>query len=136
MSQRIVLSADHQYLRPTAEQIATLFADHQGKLLHRGRNEIRRLLIDGKPIVVKRYKRPNIVQRVVYPFFRQSKCRRAYDYAALFRQRGIATPRELAYVEHCHHGLFARYDQLCGAGYALQQHLYHGQPDRQLLLGL
>lgn len=43
------------------------------------------------------------------------------------------------HARHCQrhfHGLSAGHDQLCGTGYALQQHLYHGQPDRQLLLRL
>ena len=74
------------------------FAGGEGEVLHAGRNEVRRFEVDGQQLVVKRYKRVNLLQSVVYSFFRRTKAQRAYDYARLFRERGIDTPREVAYV--------------------------------------
>ena len=82
------------------------FADGEGKVLHARRNEVRRFEVGEQQMVVKRYKRVNLVQSVVYSFFRRTKAQRAYDYARLFRERGIDTPREVAYIEQREHGLF------------------------------
>ena len=78
----------------------------EGDVLHAGRNEVRRVEEDGLQRVVKRYKRVNLVQSVIYSFFRRTKAQRAYDYARVFRERGIDTPREVAYIEQREHGLF------------------------------
>lgn len=78
----------------------------EGKLMHDGRNQIRLLTHGGEDFVVKRYKRANLPQRFAYSFFRPTKARRAYCFAALMRQRGIDTPQEVAYMERRSGGLF------------------------------
>lgn len=79
------------------------------ELLHRGRNIVL-LYTDsttGQKYVVKGFKKPNIVQRIAYTWFTPGKARRAFDYAAIMRQRGISTPREVAYIEVYEHGLLS-----------------------------
>lgn len=73
--------------------------DCSGTLLYRERNTVKSFVTDGTTLVVKRYKRPNIVQRVAYTFFKKSKAERAYIFARMLRDRGISTPREAAYIE-------------------------------------
>ena len=38
--------------------------------------------------------------------------------------------------KRCFDGIPACDDQLCGTGYAVQQHIHHGKPDRKLFLRL
>ena len=107
MRNHFIIAPGNEHMAPVVEHVADVFDSHQGTLLHQGRNEIRRITIGtGKPVIVKRYKRANIVQRIAYTLFRPSKCRRAYEYAARFRQLGIGTPRGLAYAELACCGLF------------------------------
>ena len=107
MRSHFIISPGNERIAPVVEHVAEVFASRQGTLLHQGRNEIRRIAVGtGSPVVIKRYKRANIVQRIVYTLFRPSKCRRAYEYAVRFRQLGIGTPRELAYAELACCGLF------------------------------
>ncbi len=81
--------------------------DLEGELLHKGRNTVKQYEVDGIQLVVKRFKHPNLIQQIVYTFFKRSKTARAYDFAALLRQNGIDTPHEVAYIETTSHGLFS-----------------------------
>ena len=82
------------------------FFEQEGELLHNGRNKVKRYRVNNKEIVVKRYKRPNIIQRIVYTFFKKSKTERAYLFAGMLREKGFDTPHEVAYIERKKNGLF------------------------------
>lgn len=83
--------------------------EQQGRIIFQGRNVIKAftLPVSGceRVVVVKRYKRPNIVQKTAYSFFRRTKARRAYDNAVELIRRGFSTPVPYAYVETRVHGL-------------------------------
>jgi tRNA A-37 threonylcarbamoyl transferase component Bud32 len=92
-------------MRAFVELITQAF-DEDAEVLWDGRNTIKRYnCMDGTSLVAKRFKRPNIVQRIVYTFFKKSKAERAYLYAKRFREKGIDTPHEIAYIEEYCNGL-------------------------------
>ncbi|MDO4948619.1 MAG: lipopolysaccharide kinase InaA family protein [Bacteroidales bacterium] len=80
--------------------------DKDGVVLEDGRNTVKKFEWNGQLVVVKRFKRPYLYQRVVYTFFRSTKAKRAYWYAKIYRDAGIATPKEIAYIEILTNGLF------------------------------
>lgn len=85
--------------------------DREGDLLYSGRNVIKSFtLSDPDPVlqqlVVKRYKHPNPVQRIIYSFFRDTKAARAFRNASELRRRRIDTPLEIGYLEQWKNGLF------------------------------
>ena len=86
--------------------LPTAFATCDGETFKDRRNCVRLIRHDGKAFVVKRFKRVNWLQAVVYTFFRPTKAERAYRFAAEMRRRGVSTPREIAYMELAEHGLF------------------------------
>lgn len=94
----IVIHPDDADLHDFILELPQTFA-LTGKTLYTGRNVVKAFEVNGRTWVVKRYKRPNIVQRIAYSFFKKSKAERAYLYAEKLRQRGIRTPREVAYME-------------------------------------
>lgn len=61
---------------------------------------------DRRQYVLKRFKRPNVVNRVVYKWFRKDKAQRAYDNALMLLDAGVATPRPVAYMRRPRHGLY------------------------------
>ncbi len=73
--------------------------DSDGKVLFKGRNEVKLFYFNGEPLVVKRYKVPILFQRIVYTFFRKSKAERAYLYARELREKGFNTPEEIGFIE-------------------------------------
>lgn len=105
--------------------------DDEGSLLYDKRNTIKSFKVTNQDIpcqllVVKRFKTPNIIQRIAYSFFRSSKAVRAFDNAAELRRRGINTPHEVACIEE-KHGCLLR------AAYVIT-HFTGGQPIGELLL--
>ncbi len=63
--------------------------------------------IGGESLVVKRYKRPHLFNRVMYSFFRKNKARRAYEHALRLRGMGFDTPEPVAWSEYRKDGLIA-----------------------------
>ena len=70
------------------------------------RNKVDLASLDGKPVVVKKYKRTNLLTGIIYTFFRKSKARRAYEHALRLLSLGISTPFPIAYIEESRWGIF------------------------------
>ena len=70
------------------------------------RNRVELVDVGGKPMVVKWYKKTNLLTGLIYTLFRKSKARRAYEHALELLKRGISTPRPIAYFEQKSRGLF------------------------------
>jgi hypothetical protein len=49
---------------------------------------------------IKSFKIPNLINRIIYRYFRKSKARRSYEYAMLLLEKGIGTPQPIAYLEN------------------------------------
>lgn len=73
------------------------FKNGEGKVIYKGRNELRQFSYKGVDLVVKSFRKPNWVNRIVYGLFRSSKAQRSYEYADLLLKSGIGTPRPVAY---------------------------------------
>ena len=63
------------------------------------RNTLRLFNFNGDVINVKSFRVPNLVNQIVYRFFRKSKAQRSYEYAKKLIQLGIGTPEPIAYYE-------------------------------------
>lgn len=79
-------------------QIPDIF-DTEGEMIYQGRNTIKRFMYEGREWIVKRYKKPNLIQRISYTFFKKSKAERAYLFSYELQARGIDTPEGIAYIE-------------------------------------
>ena len=100
------LHIDHSFieLRRFVESLPHDFA-RTGELLHDGRNTIRAFDTGAGRLVVKRYRRPNLFNRIVYTFFRKSKAQRAYEHAERLLAAAIDTPQPVAWLETRRRGL-------------------------------
>lgn len=63
------------------------------------RNKIKLFELDGQTVNIKSFKVPNIINQVVYRFFRKSKAYRSYTFANILLENGIGTPQPIAYAE-------------------------------------
>lgn len=81
--------------------------NQEGSALYVARNAIKSFYISelGRDVVIKRYKKPLAVQRVVYSFFRKSKAERAYLNGMKLLELGVNNPTPIAYVEQSSFGL-------------------------------
>ena len=62
------------------------------------RNTIKLFDYQGRKINVKRFKKPNLINSVVYQFFRPSKAQRSFNYGQKLITLGIGTPTPIAYA--------------------------------------
>lgn len=69
----------------------------RGTEIYKGRNELREFELNGQKMVVKSYRIPHLLNRVVYRFFRESKAERSFRYAQMLRKIGVGTPAPVAY---------------------------------------
>lgn len=71
-----------------------------GTVMYEKRNIIKKVEApNGELFVIKKYKKPHLIQRIVYSFFKKSKASRAYSFAEYLLAKGIATPYPVAFVE-------------------------------------
>ena len=55
------------------EQLPMMF-DGEGEMLYDKRNQVKRFVLpSGRPVIVKRFKKPILIQRIIYGFFRKTK---------------------------------------------------------------
>jgi len=73
-------------------------------LIHNARNQLKLLDFRGDTLVVKSFKVPHLLNRIVYTFFRQSKAEKSYLFALKI---GRFTPEPIAYSTHYQHGLIS-----------------------------
>lgn len=84
------------------ESIPSIF-NLQGTLLYDERNTVKSFSISNPDIpfselVIKKFKKPNIIQRIAYSFFRENKAVRAFKNAEKLLEQGIATPQGIACI--------------------------------------
>ena len=73
---RVIVNPKYTHLQKQIEEIPKFFAD-EGKVVYDGRNILKRISLDNVDVVVKSFKKPHIINRVVYSYFRQSKAARS-----------------------------------------------------------
>lgn len=80
--------------------------DTEGEVIVKGnRNTLKKYVLNGTTFTVKKFKKPNAFQSLVYRFIRKSKARRSYEYAQILAKKNINTPTPVAYLEHFSIGL-------------------------------
>jgi hypothetical protein len=72
----------------------------EGLLFGNGdRNVIKLFQLGTETSNIKSFKIPNLINKVVYHYFRKSKAERSYSYALQLLQKGVGTPHPIAFAE-------------------------------------
>lgn len=95
------------------EDIIANFDEYDG--VKGERNTIKTIALNDENISVKSFKIPNLFNQFIYSFVRPSKAKRSFKYAHKLINRGIGTPRPLAYFEYRRWGLFKESYYVCDA---------------------
>ncbi|QTV05202.1 lipopolysaccharide kinase InaA family protein [Faecalibacter bovis] len=119
MSQKIVINPSYnttsQEIKPIIDQYDSI-TDYVAK---GDRNSIKKITLKNDKIAtIKSFKIPNIVNKFVYRFFRESKAQRSYEYAKKLIDLGFLTPYPIAYVEEKTALQFLKSYYLCELVYA------------------
>ena len=63
------------------------------------RNVIKLFEYEGITVNIKAFKVPNFINKIIYKYFRESKAKRSFTYATILLEKGIGTPKPIAYYE-------------------------------------
>lgn len=109
---KIGINPDFQELSSFVHQLPTIF-ETEGKVIYKGRNELREFDVKGKKLIVKSYQLPHLFNRIIYNFFRDSKAKRSYSYALMLRKLGVGSPVPVGYYSISSWLLFGRSYFVC-----------------------
>lgn len=87
-----ISEAERQFVR----QLPTLF-DTDGEVLYQGRNTVKRFVIEGKPLIAKRFKKMDLLKKIEL-MLGGCKAKRAFDNAEKLLSLGFLTPKPLGYL--------------------------------------
>lgn len=97
---KIVISKNYQSIKPKLIEMIKNF-DSSGVVIYDGsRNVVKRFRLENMDLVVKKFKPPNFINKIVYRFFRKSKAERSFLYAEKLKSFSIGTPDPVAYFEN------------------------------------
>lgn len=81
--------------------IKDIIKNNAKEVLQNGRNLIVKYELDSNNIInIKSFKTPNLINRIVYRYFRKSKARRSFEFANILLDKGVGTPKPVAYFEN------------------------------------
>lgn len=103
-----VLHEDYKPFESTIDSFVQNFDSSGTPLGDAARNSIKLFPLGEQTLNIKSFKVPNLLNQVVYRFFRKSKARRSYEYANRLVGLGIGTPVPIAYYEFPQAVLFRR----------------------------
>jgi len=78
------------------------------RILKENRNTLKLFELDDITVNIKSFKIPNLVNRIVYQYFRKGKAQRSYEYANKLIDLDIGTPQPIAYFKQTRGLLFGR----------------------------
>lgn len=103
---KIVIAEKYRDQRETLLGIVREFDGREGFNVGDGdRNVIKAFDLNGFRLNVKSFKVPNLINKIVYRLFRESKAARSYNNATTLLKMQIGTPEPVGYIE-CYKGPF------------------------------
>lgn len=107
MSIRYAIHPDYASFEKELHNVKSHF-ERSGESIHKARNELRIAKINGLNVVIKAFRVPHLLNRLVYAYFRDSKAKKSYANAVELLKRGVDTPQPIGYIEFLEAGLFAQ----------------------------
>ncbi len=101
---KIVIHPDYKALTSFLLTIPDRF-DQEGVTIYQGRNVLKVFDAGSTRLIIKRFQKPHLINRMAYTYFRQSKACRSYLHAQELLKRGVHSPAPIAYMEETSGGL-------------------------------
>lgn len=106
LKMKITINPSYEEIRKKIEDIPTLFSEC-GTVIYDGRNILKRITIGEVDMVIKRFKKPHLINRIAYSYFRKSKAARSYIHSMMIQERGFIVPDPIALIEQYEVGLLS-----------------------------
>ena len=95
---KVVINPKYAVLSSFVMSIHDSF-EHEGEIIYDERNKLKRFSVAGYDLIVKRFRKPHLINQIAYTFFRSSKAERSFQNALKLLEKGISTPSPIAYIE-------------------------------------
>lgn len=98
--QKFVVSNKYIKDKNLISEIIKNFDDYTHILGNPERNIIKKIPFHKNFIAVKSFKKPHLINKIVYKYFRKSKAKRSFEHGEKLLQLGILNPEPIAYIEN------------------------------------
>ncbi|MCK9455051.1 MAG: hypothetical protein WCY51_03330 [Sulfurimonas sp.] len=95
MSYKYALNQNFENFKESLVDIKRYFELSKNSI-HKARNEIKTIIFEDKELVVKSFKIPNIINKIIYTFFKDSKAKKSYDNSMRIIE---FVPKPIGYIE-------------------------------------
>jgi hypothetical protein len=95
---KLEFQSQYRTLEHNFKNIRDIFSGDDTSI-HKARNELKIIELNGLKTVVKSFKIPHLLNRIVYTYFRSSKASKSYFNAIKLKQLQISTPEPIGYAE-------------------------------------
>jgi serine/threonine protein kinase len=95
LSYKYKLAKKYTFFKESLINIKSVFSQSENSI-HKARNELKIITIENQEYIVKSFKIPNILNQIVYSFFRDSKAKKSFNYSIKLKE---FTPEPVAYIE-------------------------------------
>ena len=91
--------APNERTKDFVKNIKSYFEQDTNKIIYDKRNIIKLIEFEKQKYVVKSFKKPHLLNQIVYRFWRDSKAKRSFENSMHLRRIGINTPEPIGYIE-------------------------------------
>lgn len=107
MSHKLILNPKYKNFQNDLLNIKEIFKNSE-ESIHKARNELKIIELNGIKCVVKSFKIPHAVNRIAYTFFRDGKAKKSYLNAIKLTELNINTPEPIGVIEFFSFGLLSQ----------------------------
>lgn len=104
MRYKYEINPKYKYFLNSLINIQNIFLNSNNSI-HKARNELKIIELDGLKYVVKSFKTPHLLNRVAYTFFREAKAKKSYLNAMKLQELAVNTPEPIGVIEFFNSGL-------------------------------
>lgn len=104
---KLVVNPDYAWAKPEIESWIKNGMPDDAEIIFKERNTVYRIKRDGQSMIVKSFRLPNAINKVVYTRLRKSKAYRSYYNSQHLIELGFLSPTPIAYAEVKRGGLLA-----------------------------
>jgi hypothetical protein len=95
-----IFNPPYQKYQKTFEKLVLNFKNEGILIGTDKRNAIKYFTTDEDKINIKSFKKPNLINKIVYRYFRKSKAKRSFEFAKMLLENGFGTPEPMAFLEN------------------------------------
>ena len=106
LSFKYILNPKYSNFKDSLKKIQDIFKD-SNESIHKARNELKIVELNGIKCVVKSFKVPHLINRVAYSYFREGKAKKSYLNAMKLIDLNVNTPEPIGVIEFYKFGLLS-----------------------------